>query len=224
MNNIDTYKTIIFDCDGVILDSNDIKSQAFYELALPYGKKEAELLVGYHKKNGGVSRHRKIEYFFEYILKYPNNKTRVVETVDLFGRLVSDKLLTCPMTAFCEDFLNRLMPDATKIIISGGLESELNFVFRKRGLDGYFKGIFGSPRSKEEILNALKIKKELILPAVYFGDSRYDYEMAKLFNMDFVFMSDYSEFDGSRELSGLPGVRIIRNFKDVISGMVMNNR
>jgi len=31
------YKTLIFDCDGVILNSNKIKTQAFYDVAKIYG-------------------------------------------------------------------------------------------------------------------------------------------------------------------------------------------
>jgi len=35
MINIDKYDFFIFDCDGIILDSNKLKSNAFTE-ALPY--------------------------------------------------------------------------------------------------------------------------------------------------------------------------------------------
>ena len=49
------YNTLIFDCDGVILNSNNIKSKAFYDVALPYGVKAAEELYTYHIKNNGIS-------------------------------------------------------------------------------------------------------------------------------------------------------------------------
>ena len=39
------YKTWLFDCDGVILDSNKIKTESYYELALPYGKDKADKLI-----------------------------------------------------------------------------------------------------------------------------------------------------------------------------------
>ena len=47
--DISQYATLIFDCDGVILDSNKIKTTAFYNTALPYGEDAAEALVNYHK-------------------------------------------------------------------------------------------------------------------------------------------------------------------------------
>ena len=48
------YKTWIFDCDGVLLDSNQVKTQAMWETAKPFGESEASRLVAYHKANGGV--------------------------------------------------------------------------------------------------------------------------------------------------------------------------
>ena len=54
-------KSIVFDCDGVVLNSNKLKTQAFYNAALPYGEKAAIALVSYHIKNGGISRNHKFE-------------------------------------------------------------------------------------------------------------------------------------------------------------------
>ena len=65
------YSTIIFDCDGVILNSNDIKTNAFYEIAKVYGHLPALELKNYHKINGGVSRYEKFNYLFTNILCRP---------------------------------------------------------------------------------------------------------------------------------------------------------
>ena len=48
-NKIDLskYQTLIFDCDGVILNSNKIKTQAFYEVSKIYGHKPAQILKEY---------------------------------------------------------------------------------------------------------------------------------------------------------------------------------
>ena len=67
--DVNRYKTLIFDCDGVILDSNRLKTQAFFEASKRYGKRAATKLVEYHLENGGVSRFKKFEYFFSDILK-----------------------------------------------------------------------------------------------------------------------------------------------------------
>ena len=61
------YKTIVFDCDGVILNSNKVKSDAFSTVAKKYGEDEAKKLVSYNKKNGGVSRYLKFQYFIQIL-------------------------------------------------------------------------------------------------------------------------------------------------------------
>ena len=58
---------IIFDCDGVLLNSNEIKSNAFYKTALQYGEAEALKLVDYHIKNGGVARYKSLSMFCDMV-------------------------------------------------------------------------------------------------------------------------------------------------------------
>ena len=38
--NLLQYQTLIFDCDGVVLNSNKIKTQAFYDVAKVYAFKK----------------------------------------------------------------------------------------------------------------------------------------------------------------------------------------
>ena len=46
---------IIFDFDGVILNSHNIKTQAFYEIFKKYGKKIATKSKNYHINNVWIS-------------------------------------------------------------------------------------------------------------------------------------------------------------------------
>jgi len=55
-------KNIIFDFDGVICESVDIKTGAFYEMYLPYGEMIAQKVKEHHIQNGGMSRYDKFEY------------------------------------------------------------------------------------------------------------------------------------------------------------------
>jgi len=63
-----SYKSWIFDCDGVLLDSNRVKTEAFHSAVLDYGCEYADRLVAYHVEHGGISRFKKFEYFFDNIL------------------------------------------------------------------------------------------------------------------------------------------------------------
>ena len=57
------YNNIFFDCDGVILNSNSLKSDAFLFAVDSYGKNYAKKLLKYHQENGGISRYEKFKFF-----------------------------------------------------------------------------------------------------------------------------------------------------------------
>jgi beta-phosphoglucomutase-like phosphatase (HAD superfamily) len=61
-------KAIIFDFDGVLVESVDIKTDAFRELFKDYPQYVDEF-AAYHEYNGGVSRFEKIKYFYRHFLK-----------------------------------------------------------------------------------------------------------------------------------------------------------
>jgi len=58
---LNEYQTLVFDCDGVVLNSNKIKTQAFYEAAKHFGHESAQALVDYPVANGGISRYAKFD-------------------------------------------------------------------------------------------------------------------------------------------------------------------
>ena len=72
MLDLSQYQQIIFDFDGVILDSNQIKSNAFSNSLIDEDKELVKLFIAFHKKNGGISRFKKFDYFFNTI---KNQKT-----------------------------------------------------------------------------------------------------------------------------------------------------
>ncbi|HIO70318.1 MAG TPA: HAD family hydrolase, partial [Campylobacterales bacterium] len=61
-------KNIIFDFDGVILDSMPIREFGFRQIFKDFPKDRVEKLIEFHRKNGGWSRFIKIRYFFENIM------------------------------------------------------------------------------------------------------------------------------------------------------------
>lgn len=56
-------------------------------------------------------------------------------------------------------------------------------------------------------------------PAVFIGDSRYDYEIASKFNIDFIFISQYSEFIKWASYFADKNITIVENLNSII-GMI----
>jgi len=195
MIDLTCYKTFVFDCDGVILNSNKIKTQAFYNVASVYGHEAAQTLKDYHIQNGGISRYTKFEYLIVDILKKPLEQTELQQLLDNFSYKVKQALMSCKVAKGLEN-LRQKTKQANWLIVSGGDQVELREVFKERGLDKYFDGgIFGSPDTKDTILERELDNGNITKSALFLGDSKYDYQAAKLAGLDFVFLTDWTEVD-----------------------------
>jgi len=190
---IEYYQTLVFDCDGVILDSNKVKTQAFYQTALPYGENAARALVDYHVYNGGVSRYKKFNYFLERIISGTSSAVTIDNLLASYARYVQEGLLTCQIASDLHK-LRKKTSNARWIIVSGGDQSELRSLFTERKLAELFDGgIFGSPDTKDEILAREQSNGKILPSALFLGDSKYDYQAAIAAGVDFVFLSAWSE-------------------------------
>jgi len=193
MIDISQYKTLVFDCDGVVLDSNKVKSNAFYNAALPYGEDAANTLLEYHKNTGGVSRYKKFRYFLDTIVENELDDFGYDALLDAYAKNVMDGMLTCNVAENI-DRLREETKDTTWLIVSGGDQEELRGIFKQRKLDKLFDGgIFGSPDTKEVILEREIINSNIKLSALFLGDSKYDRKASLASGLDFIFISDWSE-------------------------------
>jgi phosphoglycolate phosphatase-like HAD superfamily hydrolase len=191
---LDNYKSLVFDCDGVLLNSNKIKTEAFYIAALAYGEDLAKSLMDHHVANGGISRYKKFSYFLDKIVPTGKKGPSLEEMLSIYASKVNEGLMNCEVD--CGIFsLRDLKSSTTWSIVSGGDQIELRKVFADRKLDYLFDGgIFGSPDSKDIILKRELSSKRINEPGLFIGDSRYDHQAAKQAGLDFVFINHWTEF------------------------------
>lgn len=189
------YKTFIFDCDGVVLNSNAVKTSAFRSTAEEYGVESSDALVEYHIRNGGISRYRKFDYFLRSIVGTQVTPLALDSLVSKYAKRVRRGLLECEIAPGLEE-LRLKTPGVRWLLASGGDQAELREVFAARRIDLWFDGgIFGSPDSKEIILSREIANENAALPALFFGDSRYDHVAATGAGLDFAFVSGWTEFE-----------------------------
>jgi phosphoglycolate phosphatase-like HAD superfamily hydrolase len=194
MLNIKNYELVIFDCDGVILNSNQIKSKAFFEVARDYSVKAANELVEFNREKGGVSRNIKITYFIEEILpKYGIHESSADKLLEEFGTYVFEGLSSCDVSEALPE-LRRECGHQKWAVVSGGNQAELHRIFERRGLAKYFDlGVWGSPADKYQII-ANHFDHFLPSNVLFIGDSKLDFKVANEFNFDFLFISAWTEF------------------------------
>ena len=195
MFDVKDFKTIIFDCDGVILNSNQLKTKAYYKAAFPsYGHELASSLTTYLTNNTGKPRGHFIDYFLKNIVPPDISGLGYEELLNAVTLEIYKGLMECEVSP-CLFKLREKTTDIKWLVVSGGVEKELRDVFQNRSLFDLFDGgIYGGPMTKDEILTFLFNKNHIKSPALFIGDSKYDYEVASRAKLDFLFVSDWSEF------------------------------
>lgn len=205
-----------FDCDGVILDSNCIKSKGFLEVTKKYGEDIANRFLDYHRENGGISRFHKFKYFLEVMLDKKDIELEYNSLLENYATYLRDELRKSELSDGFIEFMSKYSNESH--VVSGGKESELLDVFSFKLIDKYFSSINGSPRSKYEIVESIIEKRDIDLSkSVFFGDSRLDFEVSQKYKMKFVFLYEFTEFqDWENFFQNYPTVVIAKNFKELL--------
>lgn len=217
------FSTLIFDCDGVILNSNAIKMEAYRRVTLPFGQPASSAMVDFHIENGGISRYAKFEYFVDFLLPtyVPDAIVRdrsefLKSLLAEFSAEVKAGLLQCEV-ASCLMELRKAMPATRWLIVSGGDQVELREVAEQRGFAHFFdSGIYGSPKDKHKIVADLMKAGMIQRPALFLGDSRLDHEVAKAFDFDFVFLHDWTDFTDWQSYCKHNRIRFLPSLSDIV--------
>jgi len=211
------YKTLVFDCDGVVLNSNQLKIQAYYDVAIKFGanKSQAQALVDYHVKLGGISRYPKFEYFLHEIMRQKVTEQAMQALLDRFTTEVKRLLMDCEIAPGLMR-VREANPHAKWMIISGGDQAELRDIFQQRGIDKLFDaGIFGSPDNKDDILARELAAGNIIESALFIGDSRYDHQASTKAGLDFVFLSAWTDVEGWQDYCANHQITVFNHLSDL---------
>lgn len=212
------FDVIIFDCDGVLLDSNALKIEAMAIALKEYGLvcSEVKSCTSFFAENFGKSRFYHVDYFASHFLRLSGAvaehfKRQVLAS---YSQQCVKLYLYASMTPFAKELL--VKSDAIKYVASGSAQDELREVFRSRQLDVYFDGILGSPEQKavnvSSILGANKESKVVMI-----GDAISDLEAARGNSIDFIFYSPFSIVESKmRALCNDLGYRVIDTFDEII--------
>lgn len=216
--DLQQYKTLVFDCDGVVLNSNQLKTEAYYRVAVGYGANhdQAQALVDYHVRLGGISRFIKFRWFLDEVLHQPVTEEAMNTLLESFADEIHRELLTCEMAPGLVE-LRELTHSAPWMLVSGGDQSELRSLFAERGIDHMFDaGIFGSPDNKDVILEREVANGNLAQPAIFFGDSRYDHEASTRAGLDFLFVSYWTELQDWQNYCRTNRITVIERLDDAL--------
>lgn len=182
------YQAVFFDFDGVILDSVDVKTDAFATMFREYGPEIEQSVVEYHLAHGGVSRFEKFKYYYKYLLGKSINQDILDELGREFNKLALNGVLVAPFIDGALETLKLLKEqEIPAFVVSGTPHEELQIIVEKRNLTPYFWEVHGSPREKQEIVQDIASRYSLCMKdSLFIGDALTDFEAAQVCGTGFL--------------------------------------
>ncbi|MFQ3789504.1 HAD family hydrolase [Halomonas sp. A29] len=205
------HYALVFDFDGVVLDSATLKRQAFADLYAEAPGPQYQAVCAYLGRKGGQPREVKFRHIEAQIFGRQTSEERIRELCDLFKASVEQRLLEAPAIAGAVEFLARWAGKRPLYLLSATPEAELKAIVEKRKLTCFFREVVGSPPDKVTGLRNLLVRRgHAAQESVMIGDSYNDFRAARSNGTHFVGVTadpSASPFPGDtitiRDLHGL---------------------
>ena len=130
---------ILFDFDGVIIDSMNIREEGFRKVLKDYPENQVNDLIDFHIRNGGLSRYVKFRYFFSEIRKESVKDNIILRLADAFSVIMLKELCRKDLLIKdCVDFIKHNYLTIPMHIVSGSDQKELRIICEALDLSKYF--------------------------------------------------------------------------------------
>jgi phosphoglycolate phosphatase-like HAD superfamily hydrolase len=183
---LDQFSHLIFDFDGVVLDSNGVKEKAFQKLFENYGASAKSFVSDYHRENLGVARDIKIRFILKSFNKVDPSKDQVESYCKRFEEITRAKLVD-PKYLMSDviDFIKSKHKRKEMFIASAATDADVKYLCMAHGIFDYFKDVQGSPKKKATIISEYvsgRSREQFVM----IGDSKHDLEAARINKIRFV--------------------------------------
>ena len=190
-----SHATLVFiDFDGVIKDSVEIKTQAYASLFAQFGDKVVKQVIEHHNVNGGVSRYKKIPYYFSKFVGKRLDSKSIKYYCNIYSDKVVEKVIDSNWIPGVEKYLRENPFDQKFILITGTPQNEIESILDSLKLSSIFSNIFGAPEEKDNVIR-LELLNNIIARdrMVVIGDSLTDYEAARKNDVIFIYRGDLND-------------------------------
>jgi HAD superfamily hydrolase (TIGR01549 family) len=187
MGKKETLQAIFFDFDGVIVDSNATKTEAFRSLFEGYDEDIVAEIIDYHRQHGGISRVEKIRHAHEHIIRRHFTDEELESWAAAYSDLVTEKVIALEWIDGAREFLDEIQNSLPMFVISGTPEDELRYIIERREMSGYFQKILGSPIKKPDHIRTI-LSDYRLTPGhcVFVGDALTDLYAARETGLHFI--------------------------------------
>lgn len=191
----DRLRALILDFDGVILESNGLKTAAFAEVFARFPE-HADAMMTYHHSHVSESRFVKFRHLVTERLGRAADDALVNELGEAFSAEMRRAIAVCPMVPGADAFLHAVRGRLPVFLASVTPQEELEAILDDRNLARYFTRVYGcppwtKPRAVADIVASLNGPDGLML----IGDSAGDQRAAAENGVEFVGRDSGLPFD-----------------------------
>lgn len=178
---------IIFDFDGVILDSADLKTRAFAEVYRGENRALVAQVMEYQEAHGGVGRAEKFAYFERELFGRPGGPEDVARLSARFAAIIEKAIARAAFIPGARAFLDACLGRVRMHVVSGMPQEELEAIVAGRDLSCYFDLLFGAPTTKIEAFREI-LRRTAIQPerSLAIGDSLTELDAARATGIPFL--------------------------------------
>jgi HAD superfamily hydrolase (TIGR01549 family) len=179
-------KVVIFDFDGVLVESVEIKNQAFQKVFKDKNDFFVKEIGKYCNNNPGVTRKKKFTHILNKILNESPTKEKVQRLSAQFSQLTNESIIAASEVKGASKFIKA--NDHYRLYIASATpQKDLKYIVEMKKWKEYFCQIYGTPLSKEDIINKIIQKEECsVSEVVLIGDTVVDQEAANKVGVLFI--------------------------------------
>lgn len=193
------FKVIIFDFDGVLVESNKIKDQAFEQVFKDFPD-YYDMMMAYHQLHISASRVHKFEKLLNVIGK-KGDKALMGSLMKNFSDYSLSLMKKVSFVPGATELLQYLKNKPVYLASVTPIE-DLNLVLEHIGIKPFFIDVYGCPPwTKSGAINDI-LKKNFITPdqAVLIGDSEGDFQCSKETGVHFIARNSGLPFSEPQEI------------------------
>jgi phosphoglycolate phosphatase len=178
---------IIFDFDGVILDSAKIKVDAYVTIYADEDPAKVRRLVEHAHVHGGTTRRVKFAQYERDLFGRSGDAESVERLSRRYSQLVYGAVMKCSFVEGAESLLTAAKGMIDMHVVSGTPEEELRGVIGKRGLAPFFRSVWGAPTTKvDAFAGILRDNRYEASCVVAIGDSMTEFWAAQELGIPFL--------------------------------------
>jgi phosphoglycolate phosphatase-like HAD superfamily hydrolase len=203
------FDVVIFDLDGVVLDSNELKVACMQATLAEFEPAVAAAFLAEFRRTFGRSRLEHFRSLYENHLRRAGGFEQFYEVyAGKYARQLARRYPKAPMCEHARELLLGLVERRARLcVVTGTPSDEAEHVLSEHGVRSCFDAVLGGEQGKvERIAQVLGLYDVGASQVVLIGDAPHDRAAAAAAGIAFVFVERYALWSREEVMASAPGL------------------